>query len=73
MAASTAGVRLKEYLDQNGIKYSFVCEKANILAPIMSTILSGNRDIKLMEYYRICKVLKVPFETFLEESDDSEE
>ena len=45
MSASSIGLRLKEYLDQNGTKYSFVAEKANIPAPVMSIILSGNRDM----------------------------
>jgi transcriptional regulator with XRE-family HTH domain len=67
MSASNIGMKIKEYLDQNGIKYSFVAEKAGIPAPVMSVILSGNRDVKILEYYRICKVLNVPFERFLEE------
>ena len=66
--AKTA-MKIKEYLDQNGTKYSFVAEKANIPAPMMSVILSGNRDVKILEYYRICKVLHVPFEKFIQEED----
>lgn len=72
MSASSIGLRLKEYLDQNGTKYSFVAEKANIPAPVMSIILSGNRDIKILEYYRICKVLQVPFEKFIEPENEDE-
>ena len=72
MSASSIGLRLKEYLDQNGTKYSFVAEKANIPAPVMSIILSGNRDIKILEYYRICKVLQVPFEKFIEPENENE-
>lgn len=72
MSASSIGLRLKEYLDQNGTKYSFVAEKANIPAPVMSIILSGNRDIKILEYYRICKALKVPFEKFIEPENEDE-
>jgi transcriptional regulator with XRE-family HTH domain len=70
MSAASIGMRLKEYLDQNGTKYSFVAERANIPAPVMSVILSGNRELKVLEYYRICKVLGVPFEKFLEETDE---
>lgn len=70
MSAKSIGLKLKEHLDQNGIKYSFVAEKANIPAPVMSIILSGNRDVKVLEYYRICKVLQVPFEKFIVEDDD---
>lgn len=67
MSAASIGMKIKEYLDQNGTKYSFVAEKANIPAPVMSVILSGSRDVKILEYYRICKVLNVPMEKFVEE------
>ena len=67
MSAASIGIKIKEYLDQNGTKYSFVAEKANIPAPVMSLILSGSRDVKILEYYRICKVLNVPFEKFISE------
>ena len=70
MSTSSIGTRMKEYLDQNGIKYNFVAEKANITKAAMSLILSGNRDIKILEYYRICKALNVPFEIFLEDAVD---
>ena len=67
MSASSIGVSIKEYLDKNGTKYNFVAEKANIPAPTMTKILSGQRDVKILEYYRICKAIDVPFETFIKE------
>ena len=70
MSAASIGIKIKEHLDQNGIKYSFVAEKANIPAPVMSVILSGSRDVKILEYYRICRVLNVPFEKFIDNSED---
>ena len=70
MSASSIGIRLKSYLDQNGIKYSFVAEKANIAPPAMSLILAGTRDIKVLDYYRICKALQVPLEKFIDEEDE---
>jgi transcriptional regulator with XRE-family HTH domain len=70
MSAASIGIKIKEHLDQNGIKYSFVAEKANIPAPVMSVILSGSRDVKILEYYRICKVLNVPFEKFISGSEE---
>ena len=72
MSAASIGMKIKEYLDQNGTKYSFVAEKANIPAPVMSMILSGNRDVKILEYYRICKVLNVPMEKFVENLEEGE-
>ena len=71
MSAASIGTRIKEYLDQNGIKYSFVAEKANIAAPVMSLTLAGNREVKILEYYRICKVLNVPFDKFISEGEEA--
>lgn len=59
------GQRIKAYLVENGIKQSFVSDKANISYPVMSAILSGTRKIEIMEYYRICRALNVDFMTFL--------
>lgn len=67
MSAAGVGIKIKEYLDQNGIKYSFVAEKANMAPPVMSLVLAGTRDVKVLEYYRICKALQVPFEKFIDE------
>ena len=49
------GKRIKDYLESNGIKQSFVAEKVGIPASQLS---------------EICKVLNVPFETFLEEGEE---
>lgn len=70
MSAGSIGASIKGYLDDNGIKYGFIADKANIPQPIMSNVLSGNREIKVLEYYRICKILQVPFETFIEEEGE---
>lgn len=64
------GAKIKEYLDAKGIRYNFVAEKTGISNPAMSNILSGKRDVKLIEYYKICKAVDVPFETFLEQEVD---
>ena len=65
------GQKIKAYLEENGIKKSFVAEKAQIPQPILSAILSGSRKIEVMEYARICQALKVDMMTFLidEESE----
>lgn len=60
------GKRIKEYLESNGIKQTFVAEKAGIGASQMSEILNKGRTIDCMTYYRICKALNVPLKTFLE-------
>ena len=63
------GQRIKAYLAENGIKQSFLSEKTGIDNSILSQMLAGNRKIEVMEYYRICKALKVDCLTFLADED----
>lgn len=60
------GKRIREYLLNNGIKQGFVAEKVGITNAKMSEICNKGRSIECEVYYRICKVLNVPFETFME-------
>lgn len=61
------GERIKPYVTANGIKQSFLADKAGVDSPTMSDILNGKREVKVVEYYLICKALKVPMETFIEQ------
>lgn len=63
------GKRIKAYLTENGIKQSFLSEKTGISNDVLSKILSGARDLKVVEYARICRALKVDFDTFISEED----
>ena len=63
------GKRIKQYLIDNGIKMSFLADKVGIDQPRMSAICNNGRVIDCVLYYKICKVLDVPFETFLEEEE----
>lgn len=60
------GLRIGQYLTDNGIKQSFVADKVGITKPQMSDICTKGRSVDCVTYYKICKVLNVPFETFLE-------
>lgn len=60
------GKNIGQYLTENGIKQSFVAEKVGIPNSQMSDICTKDRSIDCVLYHRICKVLKVPYETFLE-------
>ena len=60
------GVKIGQYLTDNGIKQSFVAEKVGIAKTKMSDICKG-RSIDCVLYYKICKVLNVPLETFLQD------
>lgn len=63
------GEKIKKYLSENGIKQTFVSEKVGIPDPAFSDVLSGKRKITAIEYYRLCKTLKVPMEFFLEDEE----
>lgn len=58
------GMRIKTYLDEHGIKYSYVSEKTNISMNILSPMLNEKREIKAEEYFAICKALNVSLDSF---------
>ncbi len=58
------GSDIKKYLEENGIKQTFVSKKAGIPAPILNMILNDNRKIEANEYMRICDAIEVPLEQF---------
>lgn len=64
------GARIKSYLTEKGIKQAYVADKAGLTASQMSDICIHDRKIDCIEYYKICKALEVPFETFLEGVED---
>lgn len=63
------GQRIKAYLVDNGIKQTFLSEKTGIPSPIITAMLSGQRRIEVMEYYQICRALKVDFMTFIADGE----
>lgn len=63
------GMKIGEYLEENGIKQSFVAEKVGITPSRMSEIVNKQNRIDCVLYYKICKVLNVPLELFLEDEE----
>ena len=63
------GQRIKAYLEDNGIRPSFLSEKTEIPSYILRQILSGSRKLEVMEYYRICQALKVDMLMFIAEGE----
>ena len=61
------GMRIGQYLTDNGIKQTFITENTGLPAVVVSAMVNGKRKIRVDEYYKICKALNVPLETFLEE------
>jgi transcriptional regulator with XRE-family HTH domain len=67
------GLKVKKYLDENGIKYSYLSEKAGIPMNLLSPTLNGKRKMSVEEYFRICEVLGLPAETFAPANHQSNE
>ena len=62
------GNRIKDYLDEKGIKYSFISGKTGIPMNILSPMLNEKREIKAVEYFEICNALGVSLETCADNS-----
>lgn len=55
-----------KYLRDHGISNKFVCDKTNSITPNMfCMILSGERQLKLEEYAKICEALELKYEFFI--------
>lgn len=61
------GEKIKNYLVEHGIKQRFLAEKLELPDPVISDMLSGQRKIDAVEYYQICKALRVDMEYFMED------
>lgn len=58
------GLKVKKYLDENGIKYSFLSEKIGMPMNMLSPLLNGKRKMTVEEYFTICEALAVPVTKF---------
>ena len=58
------GSDIKSYLDEMGIKQTYLAEKSGIPQPIINAILNDNRRIEVNEYIDICSALKLPLNYF---------
>lgn len=61
------GEKIKNYLNENGIKQTFLAEKTGFSNSMISDICLGNRKVEASELYKICKALNVPLDYFFEE------
>jgi transcriptional regulator with XRE-family HTH domain len=61
------GAKIKEYLDNHGIKQSWLASKVGLSPSQMSDICIKDRTIDCVVYFKICKVLNVPLEEFLKD------
>ncbi len=64
------GIKIGNYLRDNGIKQTFLCDKTGISAGVMSDICTGKRkSVDCIDYYKICKALGLDLLTFLADGD----
>ena len=62
-------LRIKAYMQKNGIKQTFLAQRLNIRDSRLSVLLSSD-DMKVSDYLAICSALGVDFDFFL--GSDSE-
>ena len=59
------GIKIKEYLEANGITQAFISRETGIELPKLNLALNGKRRITFEEYSLICGVLKLNTDFFL--------
>ena len=57
-------VRIKNYLEQQGISNAWLSEKTGLSNSALSTMFNLKRELKADEYFKICNALKVPVGRF---------
>lgn len=67
------GLKVKKYLDEKGIKYSFLSEKIGMPMNLLSPLLNGKRKMSVEEYFAICEALGVSVDTFSPENESEED
>ena len=60
------GIRIRDYLESNGIKQVWLSEKTHIAMPKLNLSLNGKRKLSFEEYQTICWAIGVGVDTFLE-------
>ena len=50
--------RLNAYIRDNGIRQSFICERANVDADMLSRCLNGKQEMRLDIFEKICHALR---------------
>ncbi len=60
------GLKIKRYLDDNGITQTHLSSKTSISLPKLNLALNGNRRMTFEEYELICGALNVNTDKFLQ-------
>jgi transcriptional regulator with XRE-family HTH domain len=67
--AYVVGRRIGAYLKLTGRKLGWFAEQMGWNNEKASMITNGKRQISLMDFFKVCKVLNVPYEQFISEND----
>lgn len=59
------GLKIKKYLEENGISQTFLSKKTGIELTKLNLALNGNRRLTFLEYETICWALGVNTDKFL--------
>ena len=62
--------KIKAFMNERGIKQSFLKERLGMTASTCNALLNGNRGISAEEYFKICDALKVPLNYFKDERSE---
>ena len=65
------GLKIKAYLEENGISQTFISKKTGIQLPKLNLALNGNRKFTFPEYEMICWALGVNTDKFLRPREPS--
>ncbi len=57
---------IKKYIDENGIRYSFVADNVGMNRELFSRSMDGKRVLKADEFIKICILLSLDLEKFNE-------
>jgi plasmid maintenance system antidote protein VapI len=60
----TVQAQIKQYLEDNGIKQTWLQKQLNISLPALNALLNEKRGMTADEYFKICSVLKLPTDHF---------
>lgn len=55
---------IANYIDEKGIKQSFLAKKTDLSCNTVSNMLNGKRKLEVDEYAKICEALNVSFDFF---------
>lgn len=64
--------RIKQYMDEKGIKQTAVAHALDMGKASMNATLNGNRTLTAEEYVAICDFLEVPYSKFTEERKEDD-